>query len=401
MKKILILICLFIQVNVYALNLPEIYSSKVLIYDLTDDTVLLEQNSQEISNIASLTKIMTTITAIEKNPDIKKEFLITDQVFVGIPWDASVAGLTVGDNLTIEDLLYASILPSGADATQALAISSSSTVSTFVKDMNDLASKIGATNTHFKNVTGLDEEGHYSTAEDILKILKYSLKNETFKKIFCTKDYTLSNGKIVKSTVLGYTKNLNLDTSKIIGSKTGYTSKSGLCIAALTNINGHDVIIITLKAPPIIKEAYNVKDALTLIKFLESNYDMQALITSGSKIKSLPVELSQIDEYEITSTKTVSKYLPTDYNQDLFKVEYIGEKTLSFNSKGKIGNLKYYYDGVLLDEEEVIIDKEIKIDIFKVIIKYKVILILMLIGIIILLYLLRKLKKKKTKRKRI
>ena len=128
---------------------------------------------------------------------------------------------------------------------------------------------------------------------------------------------------------------------------------------------------------------------------------MQALITSGSKIKSLPVELSQIDEYEITSTKTVSKYLPTDYNQDLFKVEYIGEKTLSFNSKGKIGNLKYYYDGVLLDEEEVIIDKEIKIDIFKVIIKYKVILILMLIGIIILLYLLRKLKKKKTKRKRI
>ena len=173
MKKILLTIILLFPISAYALSLPDgLYSDKVLVYDLTDDLVLLEKKSEEVASIASLTKIMTTITAIEKNQDINKRVEITDAVFAGLPWDASLAGLKVGDILTIEDLLHASILPSGADATQALAISTSGSVTSFVSDMNSLAKDIGATNSTFKNVTGLDEEGHKSTARDILKILK-------------------------------------------------------------------------------------------------------------------------------------------------------------------------------------------------------------------------------------
>lgn len=398
MKKIILIIVLLFPFNVCALSLPsDLYSDKVLVYDLTDDSLLLEKKSEESANIASLTKIMTTITAIEKNPDISESMTITSDVFEGLPWDASVAGLKVGDNLTIEDLLYASILPSGADATQALAISSSGSVSSFVSDMNELAKRIGATNSSFKNVTGLDEEGHKSTASDILKILKYALNNPLFKRIYSTKEYTLTNGLVVRSTVIGYSRNLNLNTDRIIGSKTGYTSKAGLCISALTNINGHEVIIIALGAPPVIREAYNVKDALHLISFLDNNYKEITLINEGDKVIELPVSLSKIDFYNITSSKKVSKYLPIDYNKDNFKAEYSGKTELKFSSKGKIGTIKYYYNDELLDEEEVIINTKIELDIVKFIKKYWLLITLMVIGLFVLMLLIKYSRKHKRK----
>lgn len=400
MKKIILIIVLFFSVNTYALNLPDnLYSDKLIIYDLTEEKILHEKKSEEIASIASLTKIMTTITAIEKNSDLSKSMEITSDVFTGIPWDASVAGLKVGDKLTIEDLLYASILPSGADATQALAISSSGSVASFVKDMNELAKSIGVKNTKFKNVTGLEEEEHKSTASDVLRILKYALKNPTFKTIYCTKEYTLTNGLTVKATISGYSRSLGLDTSRILGSKTGFTSIAGLCISALTNINGHEVIIITLGAPPVIKEAYNVKDALNLISFLSTNYKEQDLIHEGDMVSSLPVELSNIDTYSVLSPKTVTKYLPSDYNKDNFKVIYSGVEKLTFNNKDKIGNIKYYYNDELLDESEVYLNVDIKINIPKILKKYKVLFILMILGVILLIYLKRKLKKRKRIRK--
>jgi len=398
MKKILLTIILLFPISTYALSLPsDLYSDKVLVYDLTDDSVLLEKKSEDLSKIASLTKIMTTITAIEKNQDINKKVEITNAVFAGLPWDASVAGLKAGDILTIEDLLYASILPSGADATQALAISTSGSVTSFVSDMNELAKDIGATNSTFKNVTGLDEEGHQSTAKDILKILKYALKNPLFRKIYSTKEHTLTNNLVVRSTIVGYSKNLNLNTDRILGSKTGYTSKAGLCISVLTNIKGHEVIIITLGAPPIIKEAYNVKDALTLISFLDNNYKEIELIKEHDLIKELPVILSKTDSYNITTSITITKYLPIDYNKDNFKVVYDGLEELSFKTRGKIGNIKYFYNDVLLNEEDVYLNEEIKPDVIKILKEYWYIFSLFIVGLLLLFYLLLKLKKRVVK----
>lgn len=395
MKKILLTIILIFPISAYALSLPDdLYSDKVLVYDLTDDLVLLEKKSEEAASIASLTKIMTTITAIEKNQDINKRVEITDAVFAGLPWDASVAGLKVGDILTIEDLLFASILPSGADATQALAIYTSGSVDSFVSDMNSLAKDIGATNSTFKNVTGLDEEGHQSTARDILKILRYALSNPLFRRIYSTKEYTLTNEKVVRSTVVGYSKNLDLNTDRILGSKTGYTSKAGLCISALTNINGHEVIIITLGAPPIIKEAYHVKDALTLISFLDNSYKEIELIKEHDLIKELPVVLSRTDSYNITASTTITKYLSTDYNKDNFKVVYNGLEKVSFNTKGKIGNIKYYYNDALINEEDVYLNEEIKPDVIKILKEYWYIFSLFIVGLLLLVYLSLKLKKK-------
>ena len=193
-KWLLLFILFLFPINIYALNYPKLDSKIVEVYDMTDGKILYEVNSKKSSSIASLTKIATVITAIENIKNVDEKVTITKEILSTVSWDASVAGLKIGDVVTYKDLLYASMLPSGADATQSIAILSSGSVDNFVEKMNKLAEKIELKNTHFVNVTGLDVDGHYSTADDMRKLLVYALKNNLFKEIYTTKDYTLSNG---------------------------------------------------------------------------------------------------------------------------------------------------------------------------------------------------------------
>lgn len=272
MKKILLLFVCFFSIVVNALDMPEINSASAIVYDMDRDTVILDKNSREIRSVASLTKIMTVLTAIENIDDFNKSVTITNEMLAGIYWNASVAGLKPGDTVTYMDLLYAAILPSGADATQVLAYIVSGNVSDFVVKMNELATRIGALNTHYVNTSGLDQEGGYSTAYDQVLILSYALENPVFKTIYTTKNYTLTNGLEVEATVNQYNKLLNLDTSKIIGSKTGNTGDAGLCMSALFYHEDHEMLLITLGAEVIEEVPYNLVDALTLIDVVNENY---------------------------------------------------------------------------------------------------------------------------------
>lgn len=275
MKKILLILILFIPVKVSAIEVPELNSDKYIIYDLTTKEVLSEQNSNKITSIASLTKIMTVITAIEKIEDLNSKIIITKEILNSVYWNASRAGLKIGDAVTYKDLLYASILPSGADATNALAFSLSGSINNFVIEMNNLAKKIGLENTNFANVTGIDNKNNYSTIYDIAKMLEYALANNTFKEIYTTKEYTLINGLNIKTTLLIFNKEMNLDTSRIIGSKSGHTGSAGYCLSSLINSNNHEIIIITTGAEKINNNFYHVIDTLNLIdytdKLLEEN----------------------------------------------------------------------------------------------------------------------------------
>ena len=249
MKKILLFILLIITpLFVDALDYPKLDSKIVEIYDITDDKVLYEVDSEKQTSIASLTKIVTTITAIETIENLDDKVTITSDILSTVRWDASIAGLKNGDVVTYRDLLYASMLPSGADATNSLAILSSGSIDDFVDKMNQLVNKIGVTNTHFVNVTGLDTYGHYSTADDIRKILVYALTNPLFKEIYCTKEYKLTNGLVVNTTLKHYNSNNLVNTDDILGSKTGFTEEAGYCLSSLIKLDAHDLIIIVLNA---------------------------------------------------------------------------------------------------------------------------------------------------------
>ena len=398
-KKLLVIIISIIifPSTVYALDFPKTNSKIVEIYDLTDNKVLYEINSNKLTSIASLTKIMTTITAIENIKNIDEEVIITKDMLKEVSNDASRAGLKVGDKLTYKDLLYASILPSGADATISIAINSCKKIENFVDKMNALAKKINLKNTHFVNVTGLDEKNHYSTASDVRILLTYALKNKLFKEIYTTKKYKLSNGLIVKSTLYKY--NTSLDTmNKILGSKTGFTNDAGYSLSSLSNINNHEIIIITLKAEHINNNYYNIIDTSNLINFLHKNYKDEILVKKNQLIKTIKVNLSNINTYDIKATKDIKKYLPSDFNKNDLKIEYDGIKELSYNNKknSTIGTIKYYYKDELFFKEDVILNKKISLNIIKLLKRY---IFFIVIFIILITFVIIKIIKNKKRYK--
>lgn len=402
MKKIItFLILLIIPINIYAIELSELYSPNVLIYDLTDNEILYKKNSDKKINIASLTKIMTTITAIEKIDDLNDTVTFKEEMLSGLPNDASLANLVVGDNYTYEDLLYASILPSGADATQALAISLSGSVSEFVDDMNDLAKKIGLNNSHFVNVTGLDIENHYSTLDDILKLLKYSLNNNLFETIYKTKEHTLTTGLLVESTIKKYNKFMNLDTSRIVGSKTGNTNIAGLCMSQLFVSDNHEIISITTGAKYVWGNFYNLKDALNIIDYVDDNYDEVTIIPKDELIKKIKINNSE--EYNIYPSEDVTYFIEIPKEKDKISYNYDGLENLTYKNKKNdvIGKINYYYDDNLIKSEEVKPNEDIPMT-FNNIVQENLILIIILIVILFLLVkIIKKQKRRKRRRKKI
>lgn len=389
MKKLISIIILFLLINpviVYALDYPILDSKKIEIYDLTSNREIYEVDSNRITAIASLTKIVTTITAIETIDNLDEEVTINNEILKTVSWDASKAGLKANDKVTYRDLLYASMLPSGADATNAIAILSSGSINNFVNKMNSLAKKLKLNNTHFVNVTGLDEEGQYSTAKEIRIILEYALENDLFRQIYQTKQYTLSNGLQVKSTLFKY--NGSLDITKIMGSKTGYTGNAGFCLSSLSNINSHEFLIIVLNADKKDGKYYNIVDTIDIIDFLEKHYDFQLLVEKNKIVKTIPIRLSKLDKYQIKAQNDIKYYLPDDYDKSKIEIKYEGMDHLSFlNKKGsKIGTIAYYYDNEFVTKENVILKIDPKISLIKVFMSYFYILlipILLIIGAIV------------------
>ena len=177
----------FFPAIVIASEIPEVSSEAVILYQLNEDKVIYEKNSEEQLAPASLTKVMTMYVALEKITDLDQTVTLTDEMFQGLAEsNASVAGFYVGETVTYRDLLYGSLFPSGGDATQALAILLYGNQENFVARMNEKAEELGMKQTHFENATGLPDENHYSTASDMALLLKEALKNKTFYELFTT-----------------------------------------------------------------------------------------------------------------------------------------------------------------------------------------------------------------------
>lgn len=396
MKKILLLLILLIPINIYALDFPNIYSEKAIVYDLTDNKILEQKGDNERTSIASLTKITTAIVAIENIDLLDETFVIEEYMLAGIPWDASVAGFKVGDTVSYRDILYGILLPSGADASNIIAYKVAGSVDKFVNLMNKKVKELGIENTNYENTTGLESKNHYSTTYDVLTILKYAMKDKTFKKIYTSKKYETTNGLKFYSTSTGIGKKLNLDTSKILGSKTGYTSKAGTCISAYFESNNHEFLLVTLKAPSELSKGYHVQDAIALIDYIDQSYGEQILIEKNHEIAKIKVNLSTIKEIIIKPNNNITKYLKNDYDKSKIKYEYEGLTEIDFkhNPKKSLGRITYYYNGEIFHNEYVYLNEQIKPDYKKIFNTYKeqiiVIAATCLFGIFITIFLLRK-----------
>jgi len=253
----------FLFTTLYASDI-NIDSDKYILYNINNDSILLDKDSHEETYIASLTKIMSCIVAIENISDYDKEVKLTSKMLSNIDYDVAVVGFKAGETVSINDLLYGTILYSGGDAIQSLAYIVSGSLDDFVSLMNDKVKELKLENTHFTNVIGLTDKNNYSSAYDVAQILKYALKNEKFNEVFTTDTYKLSNGKTISGTIYNYSKVSNYDVSYIKGAKTGYTKASGYCLATIATINDIDYLLVTLNSN---QKGNHVKDAVNIYTY--------------------------------------------------------------------------------------------------------------------------------------
>lgn len=406
MKRFLLFFTLVISflygANICYAEELDIYSKSAILYNMDDDIILYEKNSEERTSIASLTKIMTCIIAIENIDNLDQKIILKSDVFTGLAEaGASVAGFRVGENVTFRDLLMGALLPSGADATRALALNISGSESEFVNLMNNKAIELGLKDTHFENTTGLESSNHYSTVKDISIILKYALKNQTFKDMYTTREYTTTSNLTFYSTLKKISNNYSFDVSNILGSKTGYTDEAGLCMSSIANYNGVNYLLVTAGADYRGNVPRQLLDAMTIYNFYSTNYSYKNIINVGDYIKTINEEYSTKEKYDITSQITISKFLNNSFDENKIKYEYNGLDKISYKNKigDKLGSVNIIYDDNKIGTFDVFLTETINFSLFRFLLQTKLIY---LIGatIIILLIIICFFKKRKDIKKK-
>ena len=288
-------------------------SNDAYVIDAENGQVLLDQNSEAKIYPASMTKIMTAVVVLESGLSLDQTVTITDEMLDGLyEAEAAVVGYSAGDTPTVRDLLYGALLPSGADAVNALAYAASGSIDKFVEAMNQKAEELGMDNTHFVNPTGLHDENHYSTCKDIATLTNYAVQNETFRDIFSSSSYTDTLGNLMYSTVAGAIERDHISLPGFVGDKTGYTDDAGHCMASYSELNGMKIIIVTAHAMTDIYATSHLQDASTILNALNS-WSRKTVVSTGDTLGSYIAEkvIGRMEE-TITSSEDITADVPDD-----------------------------------------------------------------------------------------
>ncbi len=219
--------------------------NNAVVIDLSTNRITAAREENTRVSPASLTKVMTALVATDLIDDYNKTFVmtkeITDATFLA---KATNVGFAVGEEVTMTDLLYGSLMPSGADATLGLAEALCGSEAAFVEKMNEKAAALGLENTHFTNVTGLYGEDHYSSAADFAVITAEALKVPLLKQIMSTVDYTTAptpqhpEGIALNGTLFSYMYGTEPEGATILAGKTGFVNESGYCFTTYGEADG-------------------------------------------------------------------------------------------------------------------------------------------------------------------
>lgn len=227
-----------------AVEMPDVSAKAAIVINADTGEVLFRKNAQQRLAMASTTKIMTTILAIEHG-NLDQQFTVDAQA---VKTEGSSMGLVENDKVTLRALCYGMMLPSGNDAANCAAVRVSGSVEKFVELMNEKAQQIGLKDTHFVTPSGLDDQTdeHYSTAGDMAMLTRYAVQNSTFREICSTKKVKLRYGNPPYDRWLSNTNKLLETCHGVIGVKTGFTDKAGRCLVSFCSRNGSELICVTL-----------------------------------------------------------------------------------------------------------------------------------------------------------
>ena len=222
---------------------PSVSAASAILVEAESGRVLFEKNAQEPRAMASTTKIMTALLTLEQ-PD--REITITEDM---IRVEGSSMGLRAGDRLSLHGLAAGMLSVSGNDAANAAAIAIDGSLSAFAERMNRRAAELGLTQTHFVTPSGLDAEGHETTAADLARLMCYAMENESFASLCGSRQVSVSFEEPEETrTYTNHNKLLTL-LEGCIGGKTGYTKHAGRCLVSAAERDGIRLVAVTLSDP--------------------------------------------------------------------------------------------------------------------------------------------------------
>jgi len=260
---------------------PSLVSESAVLIDADTGQVLYDKDMHRQMYPASITKILTVITGLEKLPLTEKMTMSHYAVF-SLPVGSSHIALDEGEEITMEHAVYAALLMSANDACNGIAEKAAGSIDAFAVMMNETAKRAGALNSNFVNAHGLSDENHYTTAYDMAMICKYALQNETFRKVFGTYKYIMppNNKQEESRTFINQHYMISdpqLKYDGIIGGKAGWTKVSKCTLVTAAKRDGRTLIAVVMKC---VKDADKYADTKALLDWGFSEFDTVQLTTA-------------------------------------------------------------------------------------------------------------------------
>lgn len=342
MKKLLSLLIIFAIISIPVSATPDVSAQSAILIEKNSGRILYSKSADLRLPIASTTKIMTALCALEYC-DINMTVTISDTAS-GV--EGSSMYLETGEKMTIKELLYGLMLSSGNDAAVAI---SEATECDFIQLMNETADKIGAKNTHFTNPNGLPDDEHYSTCSDMARITAYAMQNPDFCEIVCTKSYRIEGeGKAYPRVLVNHNKLLNAYEG-CIGVKTGFTKAAGRCLVSAAERDGMTLICVTLNAPN------DWNDHKSMFDYGFSNYKYKAIVQKDTPITEISIENADSGPVSVFPEKDL--YYPLKDGES-FTIEYNLYDTISAPVKansdvGKLSFIIKQSPSALFAEEDI------------------------------------------------
>lgn len=270
-------------------------AQSAVVMDADTRKVRYAQNADEVLPMASTTKIMTALVAIEQG-DLDRTYTVKPEY---TQTEGSSMYLKPGETLTIRDTLYGLMLMSGNDAALAIA-GECGGQQAFVQAMNDKAAELGLSNTHFENPNGLDGETHHTTARELAALTAYALQNADFRQIAATRHITRAG-----RTMVNHNKMLGMYEGAI-GVKTGYTKKCGRCLVSAAVRNGRTLVAVTLNDPD------DWQDHCAMLDAAFAQYAPVTLHETGDVVGEIPVEGGNASVVSLTAGHDTTVWLAPD-----------------------------------------------------------------------------------------
>ena len=380
------------------------YCPSCILIEANTGKILYEKNSNDVRFPASTTKIMTAILTVE-NCNLDDVATVSHNAVYSIPYDYTHASLKEGEELTIEQLLYALMIPSANDAAIVLAEHISGSVEEFAKLMNKRAEELGCKNTHFVNPNGIHSKDHTSTSYDLALMGKFAMQNSIIRKIVSTTQFTLpATNKYSKTDRIFNNSNDLLNTYSryyyegTTGVKTGYTGEAGNCIIASAKKNDFEVILVVLGGESTntgLSQRY--LDCKTLFDYAFNNYSLKTLNEKNAVLKQITVRGATEETQNLNVLIKDKIEIFSENSADLSSLE--PEITLDENlmapisANSAIGKITYNYDGQTYSSDLIAETQVLSSDFLPLLFR-----ILLIFVVLYLLFLLLKNPKNKSKK---